>query len=171
MCVDPVSAIAIAGVVTAAAGQATSALSGAAQSRYEARIADRNAALDREGARDALERGRKEEQRYERELGQRMGSQRAAMAANGIDLSFGSAADFLADTGRIGQEDAATIRENSMREARGMEISAANFGAQASGLRSKAKGQLVAGAFEVGSTLLGGAQQYRRGRASRSGAI
>lgn len=169
MCVDPVSAMAIAGVVTAVAGKGVSTVSAMRQSTYQARLADRNAVFEREAVADALERGRQDDVRYQQQVSKQMGAQRAALAANGVDLSFGSAADFLADTARIGQQDSATIRENSVREARGMEINAANFGAEASAARTRRTGQAIAGVFDMASTALGGAQQFRRVRASRAG--
>lgn len=161
MCIDPVTMAATAAVV-ATVSQGVSTVAAVRQSRFEGRVAERNAAMDRESARDTMERGRVEEARYQQQLSQRMGSQRAALAANGIDLSFGSAADFLTDTAVIGQEDAAAIRENAMRETRGYEISATNYQGQASAARSRATGQAIGGALSTFSTALGGAQQYKR---------
>ncbi|UUL83449.1 hypothetical protein [Sphingomonas qomolangmaensis] len=136
------------------------------QARYRAAVADRNAALEQESARDALARGRTEEERSQRQTASTMGAQRAAMAANGIDLTFGSAASFVADTARVGQQDAATIRENATREARGMEREAANYRGEASAQRSAATGAAISGAFGVASSALGSAQQFKRmGRA------
>ncbi len=165
MCAPPV--IAAIGLAAAVGGQAVSTISAVRQSRFEARVADRNAQMERQSAADALERGRVEDARYQKQLTQRMGAQRAALAANGIDLSFGSAADFLTDTAVVGQEDSATIRENAMRETRGFEISASNYAGKASAARSRATGQAISGAFSVVSTALGGAQQIKGMNAGR----
>lgn len=166
MCAPPLI-IAAGAAALATAGQAVSTISAVRQSNFEARVADRNAQMERQSAQDAIERGRVEDARYQKQLSQRMGAQRAALAANGIDLSFGSAADFLTDTAVIGQEDSATIRENAMRETRGFEISAANYQGQASAARSRATGQAIGGALSTVSTALGGAQQFQKMKAGR----
>lgn len=52
------------------------------------------------------------------------GSQRAALAAQGIDIQTGSAADIQAETEDIGELDAITVKNNAMREAFGFETKA-----------------------------------------------
>lgn len=61
-----------------------------------------------------------------------IGSQRATMAAGGIDIGFGTAADLQAATAAMGELDAATIKNNAAREAWG-------YRATASTLRDGAK--------------------------------
>lgn len=137
-------------------------VNGANALRYKAKVDDRNAALDRASAQDALERGRIEEGRQGRKTGQLVGQQRAAMAANGVEVDFGSAADLQADTRQVGFEDAQTIRENAARESKGYEISAWNQKASGAANRSAAGAAMWATAFDAGSTMLSGAQQYRK---------
>lgn len=151
----------------AAVGTGVTAVSQYQQGQYQAKVADNNAKLENEAARDAIERGRTESQRYQRELSQKMGAQRASLAANNIDINFGSAAAVRGDTALFGQEDVATIRENSMRESKGFEIGAANYTAEGVGARIKATGALVSGAFSAGSTLLGAANQYKNPKLAR----
>lgn len=148
-----------------AAGTATSAISQVRQSNYQARVAGMNARLENDAARDAILRGQIESRRYQNDAAQFQGAQRASMAANGIDITFGSAAAVRADSIRAAEEDAQTIRENANRESRGFEINAANFTAQRQASRSAAKAAAVKGVFDLGSTVLGGAQQYRATRA------
>ena len=157
----------IGSTVVSALGTGVAAMQGAAYSRYQARLAERNAPLEHEAAQDALKRGEIEAQRQYRKIGQVQGAQRAAMDANNIDPDFGSAGRLQEDTAMLGREDVATIYDNSYREARGFSVSGANFRAQAAGYRQQAKGQAIAGAFGVGSTFLGGATQYAQFRALR----
>lgn len=161
MCVDPLTLTVIATTV-AAVGQGVGALNQAAQGRYQARVAEQNAKLDSEAAFDARQRGKTEAANYQRQLSQQQGAQRAALAANGIDATFGSASMVQRDLATVGQADVSTIRENAARESRGLEMSALNYRAQAAASRQAASGALIEGAFGVGSTLLGGAQQYKR---------
>lgn len=157
MC-DPIS-LTIAATAVAAGGQIVQGVGQAQQSRYEAQIYDRNTALDREQAQDALARGRIDEARQYRKNAQLMGAQRAAAAANGIETDFGSMGDLQGDTKRLGWEDAATIRENAIRETKGYEIQAYNSQAKAASARSAASGALIGTVFNVGSTILAGATQ------------
>lgn len=161
MCADPVTLTLIATAVSAV-GSAASTVTAMQQSTYQARVADRNAKMEDAAARDAIERGKLEDQRYQRQMSQQQGAQRAALAANGVDVNFGNAAAVREDLARAGQEDSQTIRENAMREARGFELSAANYRAQAAGARQARTGQAISGAFDFGSTVLGGVQQYKR---------
>lgn len=162
MCEPATLALIAAGV--AVAGTAANTVVAVQQANYQGKIAKRNADLESVAARDAIERGKIESQNYQRQAGQMQGAQRASLAANGIDTTFGSAASVRADTALFAAEDAQTIRENSMREVRGFDISAANYRASAQASRQAATGAVIKGAFDIGSTVLGGAQQYGRAK-------
>lgn len=151
-----------------ALGQGYSALASNAQGTYEARVARQNARLENERAKDAIERGTTEAQRYQRRLSQEQGQQNAALAANGIDITFGSAADVRGDTAMFGREDTGTIYENAFREARGYEINAANFLSESRAARMRARSALVKGAFDIAGTVLGGATQISKIKTARS---
>lgn len=161
MCL-PAAPLALASAALSAVGTGVSTIAAMQQQTYQARVADQNARLESAAARDALDRGKVEEQRYQRQLSQQMGAQRAALAANGIDIGYGNAEAIRGDLVRAGAEDTQTIRENTIREARGFEISAANTRAQAAGYRQQRTGTAITGALQIGSTVLGGVQQYRR---------
>lgn len=158
----------IAATATQALGQAYSALSANAQARGQAQQAAMNRDAANVAAADALERGNEEQQRHYRKVSAMQGAQRAAMAANGIDIGFGSALDVVGDTAMYGEEDASSIAKNTVREARGFEIQAANFESDRRSAKKAASGALIGGAFNVGSTILGGAMQYRKLQATRS---
>ena len=157
-----VAPLLIASTAAAAAGAGISALQAASASRYQAKIADRNAQLANEQARDAQDRGQIAAQRLYRQIGQQKGQQITAMAANGIDLGSGSALQVQRDTAMIGAEDAAQLYRGVDAEVKGFGVNAANYRAQASGARQAATGAIVGGIFDVGSTVLGGATQYAK---------
>lgn len=144
------------------AGTAFSALQAAASSRYEARVADRNAVLETEAARNAADVGRQEAIRQYRKIGQISGQQQTAIAANGIDTSFGSAVQVQEDTAAIGAEDVKSIYDQTYQNVRGFDINAANYKARARGARQAATGALIKGVFDVASTALDGATQYTK---------
>jgi len=161
MCADPVT-LALIGTAVSAVGTGVTAIQAYSQQKYQQRVAEQNAKLEDAAARDALDRGKQQVQQQQRRLSQEMGAQRASLAPNGIDVNFGSAADFRGDTAMLGQEDSQTIRENNIREVQGFERQAGNYRSQAAASGQAATGALVGGAFGVANTLLGGAQQYKK---------
>lgn len=147
-----------AGVLTAGA-QVYSGIAAKQQGKYENQIAQSNAQAERNAAADAQKRGQIAEQQRYRQLAQSMGAQRAAMAANGLDLSFGSAAGTVADTAMIGNEDALTIAQNTTREMQGHDISAVNYTMQGQAAKAKGDAALFSSVLSAGGTLLGTASQ------------
>ena len=77
------------------------------------------------------------------------GSQRAKLAAQGININEGSAYEVQSDTHNIGEQDALTIRNNALRQAFGIEIQgdlAEMQGQQAAaGLELRAEGSRLGG--------------------------
>ena len=67
-------------------------------------------------ARDAILRGRREEQAERERVRRILGMQRAAFGASGGVVDVGSALDVLEDTAYFGELDALTIRANAERE-------------------------------------------------------
>lgn len=152
--------LALAGAVTSAAGTGLAALSANAQSHYRAKIAERNAAMDREAAQQSILNTREEALAHYRKVAALKGVQRAAAAANGVGLDFGTAADVLGDTEALSREDINRIYKQGQQRTRGFEIDASNNMGEASASRQAGTGALISGAFNAGSSLLGGAQQY-----------
>lgn len=160
MC-DP-GTLLIASTAAAAIGSGVGALQSAAASRYQARVADRNAQLAAEAGATIDRNTKLEAQQRYRQQGQYAGQQVAAMAANGLDLGFGSALDVQRDTAMIGAEDIGRLYEGGFERRRGNDIEGSNYRSQAQGERQAATGALVKGAFDFGSTVLGGATQYSK---------
>lgn len=167
MC-DPMT-LAVVGTAVAAAGTAVSGYMAYNQHRYQARVARENRRLENARAAEALDRGAVEERTLGRRYSALAGSQRASMAANGIDIGFGSAADVLGDTAQFHAEDSAALRSNNMAEVRGIEISAANYGAQARASSMAGTSALVAAGFDTASTILGGMAKTQKMGAARAG--
>lgn len=142
MC-DPATALAGASL---AAG-ALSAVNQYQSGRQAAAVASANAESAEAQAQDSINRGNAAADEVRRRNRQALGTQTAAAAANGADISTGSALDIFGDTAQFGELDALTTVNNAQREAYGYEVQASNYKAQA----SAAKQQGNVGAF---STLL-----------------
>ena len=120
--------------------------------QLQANLADTNAQIAELGAQSALAQGAKEEQRSRLQTTALKKSQRVALAANGVDLGQGSAAELLTSTDLMGDIDANTIRANAVRSAWGYRTQATNYQNQALMDRASA-GAISPGAGAVASLL------------------
>lgn len=121
---------AIAGVAGGVVGGVSSYQQGKQQQayyNYQAQVAEENAKIAQSNA--ALERQQGiEEARLQRiKTAQAIGSQQTAMAANGIDVTQGTALDVIEDTAAMGELDALQTRYNYERKAIQYEQQANNF--------------------------------------------
>lgn len=156
MC-DLSMALMLGSTLLGAAGQVQQGKAAAAAANYNAKVQEMNAQLSERRARDAIERGAAEEQRKRMEVAKISGQQRAAMAANGVDLGFGSPLDTLVDTAVLGELDALTIRSNTYREAYDRRVEAANQRAGANLSRMEGKAAKTGGYLAAAGTVLTGA--------------
>lgn len=128
-----------------------------AAGQYAARVDEQNAKQADAQSADALLRGQAAVQRRGLETRQQIGSTRAAMAAQGVDVSSGSAADVQSSEAAIGKIDETTLRNNAAREAWGYQVEGINDrlagkvaaitgDTAASGLRAESFGSLLSGA-------------------------
>ena len=114
-------------------------------------VADFNASMSRLKARDARFRGQQEIAKHGMGVAQLKGQQRAAMAAQGIDVSAGGTVDeALDDTQYWATIDRVTMQNNIIREAFGFEQDAVVT--QAEGRRANNAGRQQA----IGSIVGGG---------------
>ncbi|MDI3306835.1 MAG: hypothetical protein QJR07_06995 [Acetobacteraceae bacterium] len=113
---------------------------------YQAQVARNNA----EAARQA---GEAQAQQIYREGAQRLGLQRATLAANNADLGFGSALNIQRDTAEATGLDAATARYNALTQGIGLEN-------QATLLRAQGQNARAAGDWQAAGTLLSGVSQF-----------
>jgi len=125
---------AIVGIASAAASTAIGITSSVQQGKqqeayynYQAQVAEENAKIAQSNA--ALERQQGiEESRLQRiKTAQAVGSQQTAMAANGVDVTQGTALDVIEDTAAMGELDALQTRYNYERKAIQYEQQANNF--------------------------------------------
>lgn len=93
---------------------------------YQYQVAAENKKIKDAQAQDALNRGAAEvaERRMRTRLA--IGSQKAAIAANNVDLQTGTALDILGDTALFGAVDERRIRQNARREAWGHQVQGQN---------------------------------------------
>lgn len=100
------------------------------QGDYQKDMSDFNSDIAKIQARDAIYRGDKEAKQYLKKASTTIGSQRAALAAQGVDVSSGSALDIQEETAGQGALGALTIRNNAWREAWGYKVQAETYSKQ-----------------------------------------
>jgi len=162
--------IAIIGAGIAIAGTAASGYMQIRQANFEKNIARENARRENLKAVDAISRNETDQQNLARKYAGAAGAQRAAVAANGIDVDFGSAADMQADTSMYYREDATNLNRNLGMELQGIDMQASNFTAGAKAAGMKATGAAISTAFDIAGTTLGAVGKYNKASASASGA-
>lgn len=102
-----------------------------AQYNYQAKVNEENAKIAQENAKVQRQQGIEEARLQRIKAASTIGSQKTAMAANGIDITQGTAVDVIADTAAIGELDALQTQYNYEMKARGYETQAGNFQNQA----------------------------------------
>ena len=151
------------GLGFASAGQATSELvHGYTQSNAQKRMAeaeklnfDFNRDVAKLQAKDAVSRGKRQAHLIRKMGRQMIGSQRVALAAQGVELDSGTALALQEQTNTMASIDAITIKANAYREAWGYKVQAMNYGNQ--GAQAIAAGNyrsfdtLMTGAFNAGN--------------------
>lgn len=162
MCAPVAVVAAVAGAVLSAGGQIYSGMAANAQGKYEQQVANQNAQLEERSQRDAIDRAETEQLRHYRRLSQALGEARVRNSAAGLDIGFGSAADFESDISLIGYEDSATLAENANKEIMGYDINAANYRNQGSAARARGKAAQTAGFIGAAGTLLSSASQIKK---------
>lgn len=121
------------------------------QSKVQSAVAKNNATMAEYAAQDAQRRGEQEAQDIQRKGASLKSTQRAVMAAKGLDLGYGTAADIQDQTDFFTQSDAAMARHNAAKEAWSRRAQKANYQAEASSTPGwlGAAGSLLSGAGQV----------------------
>lgn len=143
------------GSVAGAVGSYYSAQSQKSGLRFQADIASINARIAELGAQQELIKGQQQVGALTMRAGQVKSSQRAALAANGVDLGEGNAVEVLASTDILKEIDANTLVANAVRSAWGYRTQGANYQSEAL-FRSAAAGGINPYA-SAASSLLGSA--------------
>lgn len=167
MC-DPVT-LTIAATAVASIGTVYGGMQAQAQGNYQAKVANQNAKLAGEAARQETDNTRDAALAHYRKVSALQGQQRVAMAAGGIDVDFGNAADLAADTKMLAQEDTRRIYDQGAENVRGFNIEGMNYQADGRAAKQAGNGAFVGSLFSAGSTALGGAKQYSQLRAKTGG--
>jgi len=135
-----------------AVGAYTQAKNQQAALQAEAQVQQNNAQLATWQGEDSIARGEVAASNAMVKGGQVKGAQRAAMAANGVDLGGGSAQNILNDTDYLTAVDAATLRDNAAREAWGYRMQSRSYTDKAASARSGASG--ISPWLSAGTSLL-----------------
>lgn len=164
MC-GPVALMAASAIVSLVAGV------GAAKAERDAgranqQIAENSAQLAEQGAKDSAVLGAREQQHAAWRTRAMLGKQKAAIAANGVDLDIGSSVDVLGDTALFGGAERSALATDAARKAWGFQSEALNHrnqGAQAAwGGKVGSQATILK---SIGSSLgsLGSAWAYKKG--------
>lgn len=145
------------GVGISAYGQFRAGQAASAEADFRSQIASNNAIIAGQNADIALEKGRAEVREERRLTRQRIGLQRAQLAAQGFDVSEGSSIDILGDTAALGELDVLRIEADAENRARNFRIQAGSFEAEATLGRVASKTARQAGVLGATSTLITGA--------------
>lgn len=98
---------------------------------YEAAIARNNQTITNYQADIEQQNAAINEQNVRLKTASMMGDQRAALAANGVDVGQGSAAEILASSKFMGERDALMIRDEGARRAWALQEQAKGYGSEA----------------------------------------
>ena len=147
----------IGGTVTSAAGSYYSGRAAQSTARFQADMADINARMAESSAQSALYQGQQQVGQLTLKAGQLKSSQRAALAANGVDLGAGSAAELQASTDLMKEIDANTLTANAVRSAWGYRTQAVNY--QSEALMKRATADSISPMASAATSLLGSAGQ------------
>lgn len=128
----------IGGGVSSAIGSYFSAGAQRATLKGQAAAADINARISELGAQSALNQGQRQSGALTLKAGQLKSSQRAAMAANNIDLGEGNAAEIQASTDIMKDIDANQIAANALQSAWGYRMQGVNYQNEAIAARAGA---------------------------------
>lgn len=124
---------------------------------YQAGMSAINARLAETGAQSVLDQGQKQVAALTLSAGNLKSKQRASMAANGIDLGSGNAAEVQASTDIMKEIDANTLTANAVKNAWGYRTYGVNSANQ--GLMQSATAEGISPMNAASSSLLGSAGQ------------
>lgn len=150
-----------AGAASSAVGSYYKAASDKSSLELSAGLADVNARMAESAAQNALQAGAREVQRSQLQTAQVKSSQRASMAANGVDLGVGSPDNVLTTTDFVGQIDANTLQANAIKQAMGYRTEAINDTSQ--GQMSRASAGAISPIGAGFTSLLGSAGKVASG--------
>ena len=131
-------------------GTALSAGSAYQQGQVAEKTAANNAQMAEYAAQDAQRRGEEEATAVQRKGAALKSAQRVSLAAKGLDLGYGTAADLQDQTDFFTQSDVATTRTNAAREAW-------NSRARGQAMLTQGRADSLNSMYQAGGSLLSGA--------------
>jgi len=146
-----------AGAANSAIGAWSQAQGQKTQLGLSAAMADLSAQQKEQQARDALMAGERQSQASMLQTAQTRGSQRVALAGNGVALDSDSAVNLLSSSDYLGQVDRNTIEANAIKSAWGIRADAVNDRNQA--LMDRATRKSISPTLSAMTSLIGSAGQ------------
>ena len=165
MCNPAVAMIAVTAVSTAVSmyaqheQQKAQEASIKAEGEYNAKMAENEAAVQRDLAKNEISRGMADRERQQRQAARAMGQMRADMGASGFEMDSGSNLSLLAESAGEHQYDSAVITSNAEQAAWQHEVAALNATNQkslANWQKANAASGRKAAQLGMAGTLLGG---------------
>lgn len=147
----------VAGSLLKAKGAKAEGVAGAREAAFRARVLRNNAARAEEAALETLEIGRTKQAFARIETRQLIGRQRVVLAANGVVVDTGSAADLQVDAAVRGDLNARLIAHGAEREAFSFRRQAEDFREEAGLLDAAGEDALAAGSAGAFGSFLEGA--------------
>lgn len=148
------------GTALSVGGAIYGGLSSQAAGKYQAQIARNNAIQAERMAEFERQKGLMDAQDQDRKNAQVAGQQRVAMGASGFDLNEGTFRDVQTSQTILGRTDSLRRKHQGDLNAWRYNSQAANFLAEADLLEAKGDNAMVAGLFNAGTSLIGGAGQF-----------
>ena len=145
----------IGGGLSSAIGSYYSAASQKTNLQTQAYLADVNARMAERSAQTALDRGQKQVGQLTLKAGQLKSTQRANLAANGVDLGEGNAAEIQASTDILKEVDKNTLETNAVYDAWGFRVQGSNY--QNEALMARASASAINPGASAFTSLLGSA--------------
>lgn len=158
--IEPVTTIAIIGLIMSAAAGGYSAHTQQQASKFQAKLADQNQDIAKQEAQDSLARGAEEKRKHQLKVAQLISVQEASLAAAGAEIGSGTATDLVADTAMLGEIDSQIIENNAEREAYSNRLRGVGFAADASAYAFESKVGPASTLLNTGASLIGSASKY-----------
>jgi hypothetical protein len=128
------------------------------------KAAKADAAVGERRAIDVEEAGQEEEARFRAGVRGLIGKQRVGFAAQGVEVSSGSAVDVQADAAYLGELDAIQIKNNAAREAWGIRQDAEQIRRSGSIAKSESRWGAATSILSTGSSLIEARYGFRSSR-------
>lgn len=126
---------------------------------FKTRIAQNNAQIAENNAQAVLRKADIDKEEKRRETRQRLGLQRAQIAAAGFQLGEGTTIDILGDTAALGELDVLRIDEDAANQAENFRAQGAGFQTEAELGRLSRKNIERGGKIKAAETLITGASR------------